>query len=57
MGCGMAPNLNDKWERKQLFPHLQINLAKCAENFNGTSVVHSHKIDERETESEEEEDK
>lgn len=35
--CGLALNLNEQWERRQLFLQLQI-INKYQENFNGTPV-------------------
>lgn len=54
MGCGLALNLNGKWEEQQLFPHLQVIVRKYRDNFNGKAVADSMEIDGAETESDEE---
>lgn len=54
MGCGMALNLNGRWEVRQLFPHLQSIVARYPDNFNGTPVADSLELDGAVTESEEE---
>lgn len=43
--CGMALNLNGRWEVKQLFPHLQDIVKKYEETFNGTPVADSLALD------------
>lgn len=52
MGCGMALNLNGQWEVQQLFPHLQEIVKKYPDNFGGTPVADSLKLDGAVTESE-----
>jgi len=55
MGSGMALNPNGRWEIQQLFPHLQAIVAKYEDNFKGTPVADSLKLDGEVTESEDEE--
>lgn len=35
IGCGIALNLNGRWKKQQLFPHLPTIVEKYPENFNG----------------------
>ena len=49
--CGMALNLNGRWEVKQLFPHLQEIVKKYEENFNGVPVTDSLALDGEITQS------
>lgn len=51
IGSGMALNLNGQWEVRQLFPHLQTIVQKYADNFQGTPVADSLKLDGAVTES------
>ena len=52
IGSGMALNLNGQWEVRQLFPHLQAIVSKYNENFQGTPLADSMKLDGEVTESE-----
>lgn len=52
IGSGMALNLNGQWEVRQLFPHLQEIVKKYSENFAGTPVADSLKLDGDVTENE-----
>lgn len=56
MGCGTAFNLNGSWEVTQLFPHLQSIVEEYYENFDGTPVADSLKLDGAVIASEEEEE-
>lgn len=52
IGCGMALNLNRRWEIQQLFLYLQEIVAKFHKTFNGTPVADSLELDGAVTESE-----
>lgn len=53
-GCGFALNPNGQLEVQNLFPHLQKIVKKYPDNFDGTSVTDSIKMDDIFTESKDE---
>lgn len=52
--CGIACNLNGRWEVGQLYPHLQNIVSNYGDNFDGVPVSDSISIDGDATDSQSE---
>lgn len=48
--CGLAMNLNGRWEVQELFPHLREIVQKYKENVDGKPVADSVDLDQGVTE-------